>query len=61
MSIFVAPNMVQVIEEERKKQIVNNARMTTIDYPCGCSCLFDHHIELEHICSEHESQLTTHG
>jgi hypothetical protein len=33
MSIFVALNMVQVTEEERKKQIINNARMTTIDYP----------------------------
>ena len=54
--------MVQVTEEEeRKKQIVNNARMTTIEYPCGCSYLFDHHIELKHICTEHESELTTHA
>jgi hypothetical protein len=53
--------MVQVTEEERKKQLVNNAKMITIEYPCGCSYLFDHHIELKHICSEHETHLTTHG
>jgi hypothetical protein len=53
--------MVQITEEERRKQLVNNAKMTTIEYPCGCSYMFDHDIELEHICSEHESQLTTHG
>jgi hypothetical protein len=53
--------MVQITEEERRKQLVNNAKMTTIEYSCGCSYLFDHHIELKHICSEHESQLTTHG
>jgi hypothetical protein len=55
--------MVQITEEEeeRRKQIVNNAKMTTIDYPYRCGYLFDHHIELKNICSEHESQLTTHG
>ena len=48
--------MVQITEEKR-----NNARMAIIEYSCGCSYLFDHHIELKRICSEHESQLTTHG
>jgi hypothetical protein len=53
--------MVQITEEERKKQIVNNAKMTTIEYSCGCSYLFDHHIELKNICPQHESHLITHG
>jgi hypothetical protein len=54
--------MVQITEEEeRRRQIVNNAKMTTIEYSCGCSYLFDHHIELKNICPQHESQLTTHG
>jgi hypothetical protein len=54
--------MVQITEEEeRRKQLVNSAKMITIEYPCGCSYLFDHHIELKNICSEHESELTIHG
>ena len=48
--------MVQVIQERK-----NNTNNMTLTYNCGCSYLFDHHIELEHICSEHESQITTHG
>jgi hypothetical protein len=51
--------MVQVTKEGRKKQIINNAKMTTIDYPFGCSYLFDHHIELKHVCPQQESELTT--
>jgi hypothetical protein len=62
MSIISLIDMVQVTkEEERRKQIVNNAKMTTIEYPCGCSYLFDHYIELKNICSQHESELTIHG
>jgi hypothetical protein len=62
MSIISLIDMVQVTkEEERRKQIVNNAKMTTIEYPCGCSYLFDYHIELKNICSQHESELTIHG
>ena len=62
MSIISLIDMVQVTkEEERRKQIVNNAKMTTIEYPCGCSYMFDHHIELKNICPQHESHLTTHG
>ena len=54
--------MVQIIEEEeRRKQLVNNAKMITIEYPCGCSYLFDHHIELKHVCPQHESELTIHA
>jgi hypothetical protein len=48
--------MAQVTQEKK-----NNTSTVTLNYTCGCSYLFDHHIELEHICSEHESQLTTHG
>jgi hypothetical protein len=61
MSIITVSYMVQITEEERRKQIVNNAKMTTIEYPCGCSYLFDHHIELKHVCPQHESELTTHA
>jgi hypothetical protein len=54
--------MIQITEEEeRRKQLVNNAKMTIIEYPCGCSYLFDHHIELKHVCPQHESELTTHA
>ena len=53
--------MVQIKEEERKKQLVNSAKMITIDYPCGCSYLFDHHIELKQVCPQHEAELTNHA
>jgi hypothetical protein len=40
--------MVQITEEEeRRKQLINNAKMTIVEYSCGCSYLFDHHIELK--------------
>lgn len=48
--------MAQVIQKKKK-----NTSKVILNYACGCSYLFDHHIELEHICSEHESQLTAHG
>jgi len=33
-----------------------------IEYPCGCRYLFDHHIKLERVCSEHELELiANHG
>jgi hypothetical protein len=62
-TIMLITSLVSMVQltEERKKQIANNAKMTTIDYPCGCSYLFDHHIELQHICSQHESELNIHG
>jgi hypothetical protein len=51
--------MIQMAKEERNKQIVNNARMTTtIDYPCGCSYLFAHHVELKHVCPQHDLSKT---
>jgi hypothetical protein len=53
--------MAHATEEERRKQIISNAKMTTIEYPCGCSYLFDHHIELKHVCPQHESELTIHA
>ena len=46
ISLLVAVNMVQLTEEKRK-----NAGMATMKYPCGCSYLLDHLIELEHKCS----------
>jgi hypothetical protein len=52
----ISSRMTQVTQEKK-----NNTSTVTLNYTCGCSYLFDHHIELEHICSEHESQLTTHG
>lgn len=61
ISLLLSINMVQVTEKDGEKQIVSIPRMATIEYSCGCSYLFDHHIELKHICSEHESQLTAHG
>jgi hypothetical protein len=54
--------MAEVIHTEKERKITSNARSKTIEYSCGCSYLFDHHITLKRICPEHETHLTTyHG
>ena len=42
------------------KRITSSHRNKHIEYPCGCGYLFDHHIILERICSEHENELIAH-
>jgi hypothetical protein len=44
--------MRQTIDEEKVKTLTNNAKNRTIEYSCGCSYLFDHHIELKQCKSE---------
>ena len=55
--------MTEMMEQETGKASSSYARRRKqIQYACGCRYLFDHHITLEHICQEHETELVTlHG
>jgi hypothetical protein len=39
---------------------IDRHRNKHVEYPCGCRYLFDHHIVLERICTEHENELIAH-
>jgi hypothetical protein len=47
-------------QETTTKRISNYAGKKQIQYSCGCRYLFDHQIILEHVCSEHETELIAH-
>jgi hypothetical protein len=48
-----------MIDEEKAKRIMSNARNKVIEYPCGCAYLFDHHIILKRVCAKHEADILT--
>jgi hypothetical protein len=52
--------MTEMMEQQtRKSSSSSYDRRKQVQYACGCKYTFDHHITLEHICPEHETELVT--